>query len=108
MAPTENQETLLIIHTKNTFRERSHDLGRNSEILESHYGNSRDLSSLIQDLQWIKQLQNGSLLTPSARLQSHEAEKTMSKQNIRKTGSNEPHRIDDSNKPSYRSRLQNY
>ncbi|KAJ8952183.1 hypothetical protein NQ318_022633 [Aromia moschata] len=42
-------------------------------LLESHFGDSRDLTALIQDLQRMRQLPNESPLTFISRLQSHEA-----------------------------------
>lgn len=77
-----NQKTLLNLHIKNKLRGRAAELinSRNPStwpeikiLLENHFGDSRDLSSLIQDLQRIRQMPNESPLTFITRLQTHEA-----------------------------------
>lgn len=77
-----DQETLLTLHIKNKLRGRAAQLinSRNpatwpeiKQLLSVHFGDSRDLTSLIQDLQRIKQLQNESALTFFSRLQTHNA-----------------------------------
>lgn len=73
-----NQKVLLVIHIKNRLRGRAAQLvnSRNpssyaeiKRLLNLHFGDSRDLSSLIQDLQRLKQLQGESPLTFFNRLQ---------------------------------------
>lgn len=68
---TGNQKLLLVIHIKNKLRGRAAQLinSRNpssyfeiKQLLNSHFGDTRDLSSLIQDLQRVKQLPNESPL----------------------------------------------
>lgn len=77
-----NQKVLLTIHIKNKLKGRASELvnSRNpnnwdeiKSLLENHFGDSRDLMSLIQDLQRMRQLPNESPLTFIARLQTHEA-----------------------------------
>lgn len=88
-----NQSTLLVLHIKNKLRGRAAELvnSRNPSswdeirnLLESHFGDPRDLSSLIQDLQRMRQLPNESPLTFAARLQTHEAKMhaAVNKQNL--------------------------
>ena len=75
---TNDQQILLAIHIKNKLRGRAAQLisSRNpntyteiKRLLNLHFGDSRDLSSLIQDLQRLKQLSNESPLTFFSRLQ---------------------------------------
>lgn len=75
---TRNQKALLVIHIKNKLRGRAAQLisSRNplsyieiKQLLTSHFGDTRDLSSLIQDLQRVKQLPNESPLTFVNRVQ---------------------------------------
>lgn len=75
---TASQRDLLVIHIKNKLRGRAAQLvsSRNPnsyieirQLLNLHFGDSRDLTSLIQDLQRLKQLQNESPLTFFNRLQ---------------------------------------
>lgn len=75
---TEQQRVFLIIHIKNKLRGRAAQLinSRNpasyseiKQLLSLHFGDSRDLSSLIQDLQRLKQLSGESPLTFFNRLQ---------------------------------------
>jgi hypothetical protein len=72
------QKKLLAIHIKNKLRGRAAQLissrnpdtyGEIKKLLNLHFGDSRDLSSLIQDLQRLKQLSNESPLTFFSRLQ---------------------------------------
>lgn len=73
-------QTTLILHIKNKLRERAAELfdSRNSltsdeikSLLENRYGDIRDLSALIQDLERMIDLSSESSLTFEARLQSH-------------------------------------
>lgn len=77
MANTQ-QRVFLVIHIKNKLRGRAAQLisSRNpttyneiKQLLNLHFGDSRDLSSLIHDLQRLKQLPNESPLTFFNRLQ---------------------------------------
>ncbi|KAJ8982005.1 hypothetical protein NQ317_004092 [Molorchus minor] len=77
-----NQKTFLTIHIKNKLKGRAAELinSRNpntwdeiKNLLENHFGDTRDLSALIQDLQRMRQLPNEAPLTFVARLQTHEA-----------------------------------
>lgn len=77
-----NQTVLLTVHIKNKLKGRAAELvnSRNPTsweeirtLLENHFGDSRDLTSLIQDLQRMRQLPSESPLTFIARLQTHEA-----------------------------------
>lgn len=88
-----NQVALLVLHIKNKLRGRAAELvnSRNPvswddirNLLETHFGDSRDLSSLIQDLQRLRQMPNESPLTFAARLQTHEAKMhaAINKQNL--------------------------
>lgn len=90
---SDNQLVLLVLHIKNKLRGRASELvnSRNPSswdeiktLLETHFGDSRDLSALIQDLQRMKQLPNESPLTFSSRLQTHEAKmhSAVNKQNL--------------------------
>lgn len=74
----DDQQYLLTIHIKNKLKGRAAQLisSRNptsypeiKRLLNLHFGDSRDLSSLIQDLQRTRQLQNESPLTFFNRLQ---------------------------------------
>lgn len=78
----DDQRLLLILHIKNKLRGRASELinSRNpntwaeiKSLLETHFGDQRDLTSLIADLSRIKQLPNESPLTFVSRLQSHNA-----------------------------------
>ena len=78
----EDQRLLLTLHIKNKLRGRAAQLinSRDTQtwqdirqLLTVHFGDSRDLTSLIQDLQRIHQLQNESPLTFVSRLQTHNA-----------------------------------
>ncbi|KAL1487543.1 hypothetical protein ABEB36_015793 [Hypothenemus hampei] len=69
---TRDQKLLLMIYIKNKLRGRAAQLvsSRNplsyqdiKQLLNAHFGDTRDLSSLIQDLQRIKQISNESPLT---------------------------------------------
>ena len=73
-----NQKTLLVIHIKNKLKGKAAQLvnSRNpssyneiKQLLNLHFGDSRDLSSLIQDLQRLKQLNGESPITFFNRLQ---------------------------------------
>jgi len=73
------QRDLLVIHIKNKLKGRAAQLvsSRNllsyleiKQLLNLHFGDSRDLSSLIQDLQRLKQLPNESPLVFFGRLQT--------------------------------------
>lgn len=88
-----NQVLLLALHIKNKLRGRASELinSRNPStwdeiktLLENHFGDSRDLSAFIQDLQRMRQLPNESPLTFVARLQTHEAKmhSAVNKQNL--------------------------
>lgn len=75
---TETQRFLLVIHIKNKLRGKAAQLisSRNpnsyleiKQLLNLHFGDSRDLTSLIQDLQRLRQLSNESPLTYFNRLQ---------------------------------------
>ncbi|KAJ8944031.1 hypothetical protein NQ318_021747 [Aromia moschata] len=77
-----NQKVLLTVHIKNKLKGRAAELvnSRNpntwdeiKNLLENHFGDRRDLTSLIQDLQRMRQLSGESPLTFIARLQTHEA-----------------------------------
>lgn len=77
MAST-NQKTLLVIHIKNKLRGRAAQLisSRNpqsyleiKQLLNLHFGDARDLTSLIQDLQRLKQIPGESALTFFNRIQ---------------------------------------
>lgn len=77
-----DQKLLLTLHIKNKLRGRAAELinSRNpttweeiKQLLNLHFGDSRDLTSLIQDLQRIHQLPNESALTFVSRLQTHNA-----------------------------------
>lgn len=77
MSNTE-QKNLLVIHIKNKLRGRAAQLisSRNpvsfleiKQLLNLHFGDSRDLSALIQDLQRLKQIPNESALTFYNRVQ---------------------------------------
>lgn len=76
----DNQQLLIVLHIKNKLRGRAAELvnSRNPTtwadiklLLENHFGDPRDLSSLINDLQRMRQLGNESPLTFGARLQTH-------------------------------------
>ena len=78
----EDQRILLTLHIKNRLRGKAAELvnSRNpatwpeiKNLLEAHFGDSRDLTALIQDLQRIYQLQNENALTFVSRLQTHNA-----------------------------------
>ncbi|KAJ8972922.1 hypothetical protein NQ317_010580 [Molorchus minor] len=78
----DNQKVLLTVHIKNKLKGRAAELvnSRNPStwediktLLENHFGDTRDLMSLIQDVQRMRQLPNESPLTFIARLQTHEA-----------------------------------
>lgn len=88
-----NQSTLLVLHIKNKLRGRAAELVNSRDpsswdeirdLLENHFGDSRDLSALIQDLQRMRQMPNESPLTFAARLQTHEAKMhaAVNKQNL--------------------------
>lgn len=90
---SDNQLVLLVLHIKNKLRGRAAELvnSRNpttwddiKDLLENHFGDSRDLSALIQDLQRMRQMPNESPLTFAARLQTHEAKmhSAVNKQNL--------------------------
>lgn len=75
-----DQKTLLNLHIKNKLKGKAAQLvnSRNAEswyeiksLLNAHFGDSRDLTSLIQDLQRIKQLPGESATTFYSRLQTH-------------------------------------
>lgn len=77
-----NQVVLLTVHIKNQLTGRAAELVNSRDptswdeirtLLENHFGDSRDLTSLIQDLQRMRQLPSESPLTFIARLQTHEA-----------------------------------
>lgn len=77
-----DQKVLVTLHFKNKLRGRAAELinsrnpntwGDIKALLETHFGDQRDLSSLIADLQRIRQLTNESPLTFVSRLQSHHA-----------------------------------
>ncbi|KAJ8967814.1 hypothetical protein NQ317_004049 [Molorchus minor] len=77
-----NQRILLTLHVKNKLRGKAAELinSRNPStweeikiLLETHFGDSRDLTSLIQDLQRISQQSNESALNFVSRLQTHNA-----------------------------------
>ena len=91
------QKLLLTIHIKNKLRGKAAELinSRNPDtwaeirsLLEAHFGDSRDLTALIQDLQRIHQIQNESPLTfisqRISRLQTHNAKmhSAITKQNL--------------------------
>lgn len=88
-----NQQQLLVLHIKNKLRGRAAELvnSRNPStwnsiqtLLNNHFGDPRNLSSLIQDLQRMKQLTPESPLTFAARLQTHHAKMlaSINKQNL--------------------------
>lgn len=75
---TADQKTLLVFHIKNKLKGRAAQLinSRSPEtfselkrLLETHFGDSRDLTALIQDLQRVRQLPGESPLTFFNRLQ---------------------------------------
>ncbi|KAJ8977809.1 hypothetical protein NQ317_000066 [Molorchus minor] len=77
-----NQRILLTLHVKDKLRGKAAELinSRNPStweeikiLLETHFGDSRDLTSLIQDLQRISQQSNESALNFVSRLQTHNA-----------------------------------
>lgn len=77
-----NQKVLVTLHIKNKLKGRAAELINSREpktwqeiktLLENHFGDTRDLTSLIQDLQRLKQSSSESPLTFVARLQTHEA-----------------------------------
>lgn len=77
-----DQKSLLLVHIKNKLRGKAAEVvnSRNpntwpeiKSLLESHFGDARDLTSLIQDLQRLHQLNNESPLTFISRLQTHNA-----------------------------------
>nr|XP_023011636.1 uncharacterized protein LOC111501933 [Leptinotarsa decemlineata] len=79
---TRDQRNLLTIHIKNKLRGRAAQLisSRNPEtyqeirhLLNLNFGDTRDLTSLIQDLQRLKQLPNETALIFFNRLQVHNA-----------------------------------
>lgn len=74
-----DQKILLSLHIKNKLRGKAAEVvnsrnpttwGETKALLESHFGDARDLTSLIQDLQRIHQLSNESPLTFISRLQT--------------------------------------
>lgn len=78
----DDQRTLLTLHIKNKLRGKAAEIvnSRNpntwpeiKSLLDAHFGDSRDLTSLIHDLQRIYQLNNESALTFVSRLQTHNA-----------------------------------
>lgn len=88
-----DQKLLLTLHIKNKLRGKAAELinSRNpatwaeiKSLLDAHFGDSRDLTSLIQDLQRIHQMQNESALTFVSRLQTHNAKMhaSIQKQNL--------------------------
>ncbi|KAJ8979679.1 hypothetical protein NQ317_001079 [Molorchus minor] len=94
MASTD-QKFLLTLHVKNRLRGRAAQLisSRNpntypeiKQLLNLHFGDSRDLTSLIQDLQRLRQLQGESALTFFNRLQVHNAKMHASIQKSNLTG----------------------
>lgn len=77
---TNDQQILLVIKIKNQLRGRAAQLINSrdintwndiSQLLTVHFGDPRDLTSLIQDLQRMSQLSNENPLTFAARLQTH-------------------------------------
>lgn len=75
-----DQKFLLNLHIKNKLRGKAAQLvnSRNTEtwyeiksLLNSHFSDPRDLTSLIQDLQRIKQIPGESAITFYSRLQTH-------------------------------------
>lgn len=87
------QKLLLTIHIKNKLRGKAAELinSRNPatwaeirSLLDAHFGDSRDLTSLITDLQRIHQMPNESALTFVSRLQTHNAKMhaAVQKQNL--------------------------
>ena len=78
----EDQRILLTLDIKNRLRGKAAELinSRNpatwaeiNSLLEAHFGDSGDLTALIQDLQRIYQLHNENALTFVSRLQTHNA-----------------------------------
>lgn len=79
---TNDQQILLAIKIKNQLRGKAAQLINSrdlntwdeiSQLLTVHFGDPRDLTSLIQDLQRMFQLPNENPLTFAARLQTHNA-----------------------------------
>lgn len=77
-----NQKVLLTLHVKNKLRGKAAEIinSRNPStweeikvLLETHFGDSRDLTALIQDLQRISQNPNEPVLNFISRLQTHNA-----------------------------------
>lgn len=88
-----DQKRFLVLHIKNKLKFRAAELvnSRNPNswdsirnLLEIHFGDSRDLTSLLQDVQRLKQLNGESPLTFVSRLQTHEAKlhAAINKQNL--------------------------
>lgn len=78
----EDQKILLTLHIKNKLRGKAAQLINSRDVqtwpeikqlLTVHFGDSRDLTSLIQDLQKFHQLPNENPLTFVSRLQTHNA-----------------------------------
>jgi hypothetical protein len=76
---TDDQQILLVIKIKNQLRGKAAQLINSrdldnwveiSQLLTVHFGDPRDLTSLIQDLQRMYQLPNENPLTFAARLQT--------------------------------------
>ncbi|KAJ8977201.1 hypothetical protein NQ317_011212 [Molorchus minor] len=97
-----NQKTFLTIHIKNKLKGRAAELinSRNpntwdeiKNLFENHFGDTRDLSALIQDLQRMRQLPNEAPLTFVARLQTHEAKMHAAVQKQHITGGQKQARI---------------
>lgn len=77
---SEHQKRLIIIHIKNKLRGRASNLINSrhieefediSTLLKAHFGDSRDITSLIHDLQLLKQLPNEKASSFAHRVQSH-------------------------------------
>lgn len=77
---SEHQKRLIIIHIKNKLRGRASNLINSrhieefediSTLLKAHFGDSRDVTSLIHDLQLLKQLPNEKASSFAHRVQSH-------------------------------------
>lgn len=89
----DTQQALVILHIKNKLRGRAAELvnSRNPTewigirtLLESHFGDPRNLSALIQDLQRMRQIATESPLTFCARLETHHSKMlaAINKQNL--------------------------
>lgn len=96
---TEQQAYLLAIKIKNQLRGKAAQLINSrdvktwadiSALLSVHFGDPRDLNSLIQDLQRLRQMPNENALTFVSRIQTHNSKmlSAISKQNLTQSQKN--------------------